>query len=117
MRRLPRIDLWSQSLLSLIVLTANIGAPFRTSAGGRAFLENLSRHAATCSVIRVRTTSPVGASHGFRAVVGFAKGGPDGPDPERASRPSAPFLQCRTVLQAGRPFDRPIARPSPPLRC
>jgi hypothetical protein len=106
----------SRYLLGLILLTANVAAPFRTSALGRALLEDLRQRAATSAVIRVRAHAPIGSSVGFRAVVGIARGGADGSH----VRPTA--RRVWTVLSApsGSPHPalRPlVVQPTPPLRC
>lgn len=112
-----RINFWSPCILSLILLAANIGAPFRTSAWGRVFLESLRQKAAAHSVVRVRTVSPSRASQGFQAVVGLARGGPD--EADSGARPHAcpVLLPSPTETLSHLPRARPIARPHPVLRC
>jgi hypothetical protein len=102
--------------LSLIVLIANVAAPFRTP-NGRALLRCPRQSDTTRSVARVRVMSPSGSFHGFRAITGFAKGN-DGKSPaaENAgsfARFSAAVLDARVELPA-----IPVVQPShPPLRC
>jgi hypothetical protein len=115
-----RLGFWPRCVLSLILLTANIGAPFRTSGLGRIFPENLRQNLATCFVVgvRVRVVSPSGSALGFRAVVGLARGG--GPDEKGTSaspRSFSDILLSLTHPRPSRPGDRPVARPHPFLRC
>jgi hypothetical protein len=112
-----RNTFWSRGILALILVAANIGAPFRTSALGRVLLQNLRRNPASCSVIRVRAVSQGGASQGYRAIVGLARGGPDEKDPAANSRVFSGFLRSSTEIHPHRYDDRPIARPHPFLRC
>src|SRR5436309_1142072 len=53
MRGRLRYKLWSSSLLSLLLIAANVGASFRTSALGRSLLPSPCRHAPTRSPVRV----------------------------------------------------------------
>ncbi|MHC5544597.1 hypothetical protein ACYOEI_40720, partial [Singulisphaera rosea] len=74
MRRPYRTTIGCRLILSLVLLTANVGAPFRTSTLGRAFLDDMrQQHVATRSIVRVRAISPPGASVGHRVVVGLSK--------------------------------------------
>ena len=61
-------------LLSLLVLTASVGAPLRTDTSRRT--RHFASHEAPArsAVVRVRTLSPGGFFRGFRAVVGAADG-------------------------------------------
>jgi hypothetical protein len=117
MRGSFRLDFWSRCVLSLIVLTANIGAPFRTSAVGRVLLESLRQDTAPSAVVRVRAASPVGTSQGFRAVVGLAKGGPDEPAPAMNSHTTSAFFLSSMARFSRGHGDHPLARPNPFLRC
>jgi hypothetical protein len=109
--------LWSPWVLSLILIAANVGAPFRTSALGRVLLQNLRRNPATSSTVRVRAVSASGASQGYRAIVGLARGGSDELDPAANPRALSGFLRSSTATHSQRHDDRPIARPHPFLRC
>ena len=114
MRGSSQTTLWSRHVLSLILLTANIGAPFRSTALGRTLLEDLRPHPAACSLVRVRGTSPVGISLGFRAVVGFEKGGP-GEAETGATAPTFPAHGSELTGPHFSPrFDLRAARPNPP---
>jgi hypothetical protein len=117
MRGSSRRDFWSHTILSLILLAANIGAPFRSSTAGLAILLDHRQNVATGSVIRVRAVSSVGVSQGFRAVVGLAKGGPDTADLGAKSQAFSAFFPSSTDTLPFRQGVRPIAQPSPPLRC
>jgi hypothetical protein len=57
-------------VLSLLVLVANVVAPFRTSSG-RALIDCYGRHAAPHSGLHVRPRFQTVPSHCFRAVVGL----------------------------------------------
>lgn len=113
-----RSQSWIRSLLALIVITANVGAPFRTSAFGRAFLGDLSRSAASHSpVVRVRAISHLGAALGHRAPVGLGKGGADRPHLRAGEGVLSSFLPRSTAASPRQRHERPIPRPNPPLRC
>jgi hypothetical protein len=112
-----RNTFWSRCILSLILLAANVGAPFRTSALGRVFLESQRPNPAAGSMVRVRAVSPGGASQGYRAVVGLARGGSDKSDSGANSRAFSGFLRSSIETLPHRHDDRPIARPHPILRC
>jgi hypothetical protein len=112
-----RNTFWTRCVLALIVLAANIGAPFRTSALGRVLLESLRQNPATASVVRVRAISSAGASQGFRVVVGLARGGSDETDRAASFHGFSGFLLSLTGTLPLRLDDRPIARPHPFLRC
>src|SRR4051812_14748506 len=86
------IDFWFRNVLSLVLLTANIGAPFRSATSVRAFLDGPRQNVAICSMIRVRGVSPIGGALGFRVVVGIGKGGPDHTDVDSTLQPFAAFL-------------------------
>jgi len=103
-------------ILSLIVLVANVAAPFRTPTG-RSLLRCPRQSDTTRSLARVRGVSHAGAFHGFRAVVGFAKGnsGEAGPAPEARPRPFV--LPSETVQIQDRHIDLTSTLPLPPLRC
>jgi hypothetical protein len=106
----------SHSLLSLVLLVANVGAPFRTCDLGRAFLAQASQTAAhVAPIVRVRAVSAAGVTHGFRAVVGLTKGGPDGAVPGARLHPCA--LRPSADRLATRHLGLPVFRPNPPLRC
>jgi hypothetical protein len=114
---LPHINRWARSVLSLILLTANVGAPFSSSDLSRSLLASLPRNVAPSPVVRVRTLSPSATSHGFRAVVGLSMGGPDdahrGPiSPTFSALPPSP-----TVIRADRHGHPAGTPPHTPLRC
>jgi hypothetical protein len=114
---LLRFTFWSRCVLSLLLLAANIGAPFRMATTGRVLLESLRQNPATGLVVRVRSVSPSGVSQGFRAVVGLATGDPDEADPGANSHVFSAFLPSLTDPLPHRPGAGPIARPNPFLRC
>ncbi len=107
---------WSPTILSLIVLTANIGAPFHSSATGLAFPINQRQNAATSPVIRARAIAPPGASDEFSAVIGIARGGPEPSDPgsERLAFSAFPSSTDTLLRRYGA---SPVVWLSPPLRC
>jgi hypothetical protein len=106
-----------RSVFSLILLTANVAAPFRTAALGRVLLTEHSPIVATRPVVRVRVVTPSGSSQGFRSVVGLAKGGPDESGPKANALAFSSFLPVSPEMSRPRPADLPDARPNPPLRC
>ena len=99
--------------LSLIVLIANIAAPFRTSAG-RTPLTFHGQRGSSQSVARVRATSQIGASHGFRAVVGLPEGG-SGEASLPAESPLFPATSLPSPI-AGRSTQHEPSAPIPALR-
>ena len=112
-----RAILWTHPLVSLLLLAANLGAPFNTADQGRVFLGGLAHAAPAQPIVRVRSVSPCGMTQGYRAVVGLVKGGAAGP----ASRPPAAWRQLPPPADAiaARPavVATSIPRMSPPLRC
>ncbi len=107
---------FSRILLSLILLTANIGAPFLTSDVGRAFLDNLGQHVPAHSVARVRVVAHAGSTHGFRAVVGLAKG----ESPEALGPNVSKFfalIHSPADIPPHRLIELPVLQPIPPQRC
>jgi hypothetical protein len=117
MRSLVRVEFWSHAVLSLVVLTANVGAPFRTSALVRTFLGVPPHDATANAVIRVRVISSTAASLGFRAVVGVAKGGTDKGRLTTNFRLSLTFLPSATGVLPRRHATFAFRPPNPPLRC
>jgi hypothetical protein len=117
MRGQPHSHFCFRSVFSLILLTANVAAPFRTAALGRVLLTDQSPTVVTRAVVRVRVVTPAGSSQGFRSVVGLAKGGPDKSGPEANPHPLSSFLPVSPETSRRRPADLPFARPNPPLRC
>ncbi|MGC8644081.1 MAG: hypothetical protein ACP5XB_29830, partial [Isosphaeraceae bacterium] len=83
-------------VLSLLVLVANVVAPFRTSSG-RALIDAYGHHAPRHSAPHVRPRFQTVPSHCFRAVVGLARG-----DWEHAPAPAVVPV--------------PVAAPSSPTR-
>ena len=117
MRRSPESHFWFRFALAVVVLSANVGAPFNTSAFGRTILAGPGRHAATSPVLRVRVTTQAGASHGFRAVVGFSAGGPGVAGVGPNTRPFSAFLPSPIDTPSCPRSPRPPVRASSPLRC
>ncbi len=108
---------YSRSILALIIIIANVGAPFRWSAFGRVLLSDLSQPVATHSVVRIRALSQAPSVVGHRAVVGLRKGGPAVVSPlSTLSSPSA-YLAGSTLRFARSSGERLVVRPNPPLRC
>lgn len=108
---------WHKISFSLILLVANVLAPFRTASLGRAFLESLTHTAANHSMVRVRAVTSFATSFGHRAVIGLARGGPDVAETVTRSSTYLAFLETSThALPCLRPA-RVNARPIPPLRC
>lgn len=103
-------------VLSLIVLIANVAAPFRTPTG-RSLLRCPRQSDTTRSVARVRVVSHAGAFHGFRAVVGFAKGNSGKAALAQDTRPFPVILPSSTVKSRVRLMDLIGTSPLPPLRC
>jgi len=110
-------EFWYPTVLSLIVLMANIGAPFHSSATGLAFPINQRQNAATSPVIRARAIAPSGASDEFPALIGLAKGGPDPSDPGSEAPALSAFLPSSTDTLLRRHGASPLVWLSPPLRC
>ena len=117
MHRPVPIKPWSCLALSLILLTANIGAPFRSTALGRTLLSESRNHFAASPVVRVRGVSPIGAALGFRSVVGLGKGGRDAVAPGSTPGPFLTLLSPPTDTPPSLEGDRVIGRRNPPLRC
>jgi hypothetical protein len=117
MRGSLRSKRWVHLLLSLIVLSANVGAPFRSAARGRALLAGLRLNGLSCPVVRLRSTSPVGVNQGFRAVVGLDKGGPGKPDRGSPPRASLTLLPSPGDTPACRHSAPRAPRSNPHLRC
>ena len=117
MRGPHQANLWPHSLLCLVLLAGNVGAPFRTSDMGRNLLASLPRTASVATIVRVRAVSSAGMTHGFRAVIGLAKGGPD--DVARGERlhPSSALRRSSADALPTRHVGPPVARRNPPLRC
>lgn len=113
---LMRSDHWSQTVVALLLLAANIDAPFR-SAQGRTLLYGTGGQVATSAVGRARGLAPVGGVGGYRAVVGLGKGAPGEAKPGARSATPPHFLPSPAGPLACRPADRPVVRPYSPLRC
>jgi hypothetical protein len=108
------INAATRALIALVLLTANVAAPFRTSAIGRTVLGDVSGSLPTCHTVRVRGYSTFAAVPGFRAITGVAKGGSDDDAaPERGPSIWSPLPSPALAV----PCQQPAARPSPPLRC
>ena len=117
MRGPHQATLWHHSLLSLVLLAANVGAPFRSSDLARHLLASLPPTASAPSIVRVRAVTPAGVTSGFRAVVGLAKGGPDEAAPGVCLHPSSARRRPPTDALPARHVGPPTARQNPPLRC
>jgi hypothetical protein len=117
MDRLLRHQNCCRWLLAAVLLASNVGAPLRTAGPVRLFLNCLGRHAATHSVLRVRVVSQVGSAHGFRAVVGLAKGGPDESVAWSNSRPLPGLFSVLSTTTLSKPVCLPVLKTFPPLRC
>ena len=103
-------------ILAVMVLTANVGAPFSTSKLGRFFLRSAANHSAVHSVVRVRVVAQVGSLQGFRAVVGCCGGEPGKIQPGSSNRVlPARFSQCLSLQSCHIGFT--ASPPNPPLRC
>ena len=107
---------WFRCLMSLIVLIANVAAPFRTPTG-RSVLRCPRQSDTTRSVARVRIVSHSSAFHGFRAVVGFAKGNSGEATTTPDSRPFPVFLSSARVVNPVQLLDLTDTMLLPPLRC
>jgi hypothetical protein len=116
MRGLFRLNAWSTLVLSLVLLAANVGAPFRTSLG-RTFLDGPSQDFAASGRLRVRVITGAGITCGFRAVVGISGGSPDAPDSAAGSRPYPAFSLRLAAAFSPRQPHPPAVRPVCPLRC
>ena len=119
MRMPGRPGAWFRLVLSLVLLAANVAAPFRSGKLDRVMLNGPWRHVATSPVVRVRVMAQVAASQGFRAVVGFVSGGRD--EASGASGPrSALFASVHHVPTYPVPphqRGRALALLHSPLRC
>lgn len=75
MRGLVRPGAWFRSVLSAVLLAANVAAPFRAEDVDPLVLSGFGfhRHAATAPMSRVRFVAQDDATEGFRAVVGLAR--------------------------------------------
>ena len=109
-------DCRGRYFLSLIILIANVLAPFRTSAG-RSLIDFYGPHGVSQSVVQVRAHSISGPTQCFRAVVGVGNGGSGDalPSPLPAlacATPSAPAPSLRHGLLPSLDLLQ-----SPPLRC
>ena len=102
--------------LALILLIANVAAPFR-SPTGRSLLRCPRQSDMTRSVARVRLVSHAGAFQGFRALVGFAKGNSGEATPTPSAQPFLFLPPSSTVVSQIRLFDLTTAMALPPLRC
>ena len=116
MRGQPGSPISVRLILAVIVLTANVGAPFSTSRLGRVFLRSAVKHAAAQSVVRVRVVAQVGSLQGFRAVVGCSGGEPGKIEPGSSNRVLPAHSPHRLSLQP-RLIGFTASRPNPPLRC
>jgi hypothetical protein len=114
--RFPRTETF-RCLLSLLVLTASVGAPLQTDTSGRTLHFSPHKRPARSAVVRVRALSDGRTFRGFRAVVGVAGGRsepragrehPFDPGTHISTSASAALLSCH---HGG------AARLSPPLRC
>jgi hypothetical protein len=114
--RTMRANLGLRGILSLLILTTNVVAPFSTSSLVRVFLGSVLPNVASSPIVRVRAVSHGGVTQGFRAVVGLANGGQDGSAPQPKSRTTSTFsLPERPHRLHSLGFG--LTRPTPPLRC
>jgi hypothetical protein len=111
------IHLWFRVAFAVILLIANIGAPFRSATSGRVFLERLRPSNHTQAVIRVRAISPSGLTQGYRAPVGLARGGSNACTMTMDRLELAEFVPSPATPPSDGVADRSIGRRSPPLRC
>jgi len=109
--------LWSRSVLSLVLLVANVGAPFHMSDMGRLLLASLPQPAYAAPVVRVRAVTTAGVTHGFCAVIGLIKCGPGRAEPGASPNLSLALRTSPAHVLSGRHVDRPASRPHIPLRC
>jgi hypothetical protein len=116
MRGQPGSPISVRFILAVMVLTANVGAPFSTSKLGRVFLRSAVKHAAAQSVVRVRVVAQVGSLQGFRAVVGCSGGEPVQREAGPSDRGISPVFSNRLFVQSRR-LGFTSSRPNPPLRC
>ena len=114
-----RVNGWSSLALSLILVAANVGAPFRTSMLGRTFLDAQRHNFAASTRFVARATAHADVAHGFRAVVGLSDGGDgaDAIDSGANSRPEPPLLLHPHLAFAFRQARLHAALPVCPLRC
>lgn len=68
---------WFRPLFTLVLLTANVAAPFRTDSLVRVILSGPWQRVGSAPVVRVRAVTPGGLFQGFRAVVGLTRRGGD----------------------------------------
>ncbi|WP_422924015.1 hypothetical protein [Singulisphaera sp. PoT] len=108
-----------RAILALIVVIANVGAPFRTMTSGRALLHDRSQHQSPHEpIVRVRAISTIASAIGHRAVVGLQKGGPE--SSRLAEHPWASLAllgRSRPKLAYSQKVEPRPVRPTPPLRC
>jgi hypothetical protein len=116
MQAQPPAALLVRASVLLLILTANVAAPFRTAAG-RPVLECLGHGVAPQSVARVRIMAHSGAPGGFRAVVGLAEGGPEPADLRSTERPLNLHVLASLPSQPAPLADPLSAELRPPLRC
>lgn len=102
--------------VSLIVLIANVAAPFRTPTG-RSLIRCPRQSDTTRSVARVRVVSHPGAVNGFRAVVGFAKGNSGEAAHSRDTRPVSTIPPSSAPTGNGWLLNPTTSLPLPRLRC
>jgi hypothetical protein len=115
MRRLPGINVWSRTTFALIVVAANIFAPFRTSLA-RTPLETAPHQGATRAIVRVRTISRALASPTFDSIVGLARGGGD--DETAMMPPVVSWVLPPTAdFRPTKDADRQVAHLTPHRRC
>lgn len=116
MRGASGLGSWFRPLFSLLLLAANVAAPFRTGTLVRVVLSGPWHHAATAPMVRVRAVTQVGVTQGFRAVVGLARGGHD-TTPGAASARLAALSPLQTHPIPSFHGDRSVAHLHRPLRC
>ena len=109
--------LWTRVVFSLILLVANISAPFRRFDASQALANKLPQKVANSPVVRIRAVTPVGASQGFRVVVGIGKGGSDEPVLGLKSDNLSARIASPTGILSDWCIYPSVTRPHPFLRC
>ena len=115
MREHDRFTHSGRLFLSLILLIANVAAPFRTAAG-RSFLDFMDQHHAPASLCRVWAGSDAPSSHCFRAVVGLNRGEP-AEAPLSLTHVLAAIPKSSPVPWADLAVESAFPLLRPPLRC
>lgn len=115
MRKHARHFSLERLVLSLILLIANVAAPFRTPAG-RCFLDLIEPHDATESPFRSWASSELQSSHCFRVVVSLTRG-TRAEAPARSSCEREIISRPLVVAREDSSLQSVPALLRPPLRC